>query len=282
METKIYQINEQLIRLDKFLARELPSLSRSYIQQLIINDNVRVNGLNTKASHKISSGDTVSITLPQQQDTAILPEPIPLRILYEDNDVIVINKPAGMTVYPAAGHRSNTLLNALIAYYPSLAAAGDPKRPGIVHRLDKDTSGLLVIAKNTAARDNLAGQFKLRTISKIYLALVKGRIQSPRGIIEAQIGRDPYNRKKMAVVEKGKDARTEYRLKEYAGNYSLLEVLLKTGRTHQIRVHFSAIGYPVAGDPIYGGKVPFLKRQFLNAHKLCFILQSTGIFREFK
>jgi len=281
-EIKTYQINEPLIRLDRFLARELPALSRSYIQKLINLDNVLVNGQIAKASLKITIGDTVIITIPPPEDNIILPESIPLSVIYEDADVIILDKPAGMTVYPAPGHHGQTLINALLAYYPPLAKIGSPNRPGIVHRLDKDTSGLLVVAKNDAAQQNLIGQFKARSITKVYLALVKGRVTSPHGIIEAPIGRDPYNRKRMAVVEKGKEARTEYRIREYAGNNTLLEVVLKTGRTHQIRVHLSAIGYPVVGDSTYGGKSTFLKRQFLHAHKLGFNLPSTGTYREFE
>jgi 23S rRNA pseudouridine1911/1915/1917 synthase len=281
-EIKTYRINEPLIRLDKFLSRELPALSRSYIQKLINLGNVLVNGQNAKASLKITTGDTVIVTIPPPSENILIPESIPLSITYEDADLIVVDKPAGMTVYPAPGHRGQTLINALLAYYPPLAKIGSPNRPGIVHRLDKDTSGLLVVAKNDAAQQNLIGQFKARSITKVYLALVKGSVTSPHGIIEAPIGRDPYNRQRMAIVENGKEARTEYRVKEYNGNYTLLEVVLHTGRTHQIRVHLSAIGYPVIGDSTYGGKAAILKRQFLHAHKLGFKMPSTETYREFE
>ncbi len=281
-EIKTYRINEPPVRLDKFLARELPSFSRSYIQKLIDLDTVLVNGQKAKASLKITTGDTVIVTILPPTEKTLLSEPIPLSIVYDDADIIVVDKPAGMTVYPAPGHSGQTLINALLAYYPPIAKIGNPNRPGIVHRLDKDTSGLLVVAKNDDAQQNLIGQFKARCVTKVYLALVKGRITALRGIIEAPIGRDPYNRKRMAIAEKGKEARTEYRVSEYYGNYTLLEVVLKTGRTHQIRVHLSAIGYPVIGDSTYGGKSTFLKRQFLHAHKLGLKLPSTGTYKEFE
>jgi 23S rRNA pseudouridine1911/1915/1917 synthase len=280
-ERKIFQVDEPPVRLDKYLAKELEALSRSSIQKLIEQGRVLVKGSAAKASLKVTYGDTISIDIPPPEYSDLEPESIPLDIVYEDADLIVIDKPAGMTVYPAAGHKSHTMVNALLAYYPDLAKVGSTARPGIVHRLDKDTSGLIVIAKNSASQRNLIEQFKIRSVTKVYLALVRGKLTTGHGIIEAPIGRDPRNRKRMAVVDKGREAVTEFRVKEYIGDYTLLEVTLKTGRTHQIRVHLSAIGYPVVGDNSYGGKSAFLKRQFLHAHRIGFALPSTGEYKEF-
>jgi len=204
-----------------------------------------------------------------------------LKIIYEDQDLLVIDKPAGLTVHPAPGHYTHTLANAILAHVPEIESGGSD-RPGIVHRLDKDTSGLIVVAKNTAAHMKLADQFKNRLVSKTYLALVRGRLSPEQGIIEANIGRNPKDRKQMAIVSHGREARTEYQVIRYLNNFSLVEVKPKTGRTHQIRVHLAAIGYPIAGDTVYGIKTDFLTRQFLHACKLCFRIPSTGEYREFK
>jgi 23S rRNA pseudouridine1911/1915/1917 synthase len=194
----------------------------------------------------------------------------------------VVDKPAGLAVHPAPGHPSHTLANAVLNYLPALAESGDSLRPGIVHRLDKDTSGLLVVAKNPAAQANLSNQFKSREVSKSYLVLVKGRLTPQTGIIEAAIGRDPRNRQRMAVVSRGREARTEYRVVKYVGGCSLLEIRPETGRTHQIRVHLAAIGFPVMGDAAYGVTSPHLPRQFLHASRLGFKLPSTGRYVEFE
>jgi 23S rRNA pseudouridine1911/1915/1917 synthase len=204
-----------------------------------------------------------------------------LKIVYEDNDLIVVDKPAGITVHPAPGHTAHTLVNAILAHCPDITGLGDPIRPGIVHRLDKDTSGLLIVAKNATTQQYLISQFKTRSVTKRYLVLVKGRPEPEKGIIEAPIGRDPGNRKRMAVVEEGRYAKTGFTVKEYLDNYTLLEVTIETGRTHQIRVHLAAINLPVAGDRVYGIKSPFLSRQFVHAHKLGFSLPSDGSYREF-
>lgn len=206
-----------------------------------------------------------------------------MQILYEDDDLIVVNKPPGLTVHPAPGHATGTLINALLSHLPSLPDTGDWQRPGIVHRLDRDTSGVMVVAKNTAAHANLGAQFKARTVVKNYVVLVKGRLSPIEGAIEAPIGRDSAHRERMAVVgeSRGRDARTDYRVIEYLGKYTLLEVSPITGRTHQIRVHLEAIGFPVAGDRIYGVKTPGLHRQFVHAARLGFNLPSTGKFVEF-
>jgi 23S rRNA pseudouridine1911/1915/1917 synthase len=210
-----------------------------------------------------------------------LAEPIPLTVIYEDEDILVIDKPAGLTVHPAPGHPSHTLVNAILTLCPGLTMSGDVTRPGIVHRLDKDTSGLIVIAKNDFAREYLAAQFKSRTVTKRYLVLVKGRLSPEQGIIEAPIGRDPYHRRRMAIVETGKQAITQYQVRKYLDDYTLVEVSPLTGRTHQIRVHLSAIGYQVVGDPVYGVKSAHLHRQFIHAYHLGFRLPSTGQYREF-
>jgi len=193
----------------------------------------------------------------------------------------VIDKPAGLAVHPAPGHPGHTLVNAVLFHFPHLADIGDSLRPGIVHRLDKDTSGLMLVAKNRIAQANLINQFKARSVSKAYLALVKGHLTPERGVIEAEIGRDPRNRKRMAVVSGGREARTEYQVVQYTGDYTLLEIRPETGRTHQIRVHLVAIGYPVVGDSVYGVKSPHLSRQFLHACRLGFKLPSIGEYAEF-
>jgi 23S rRNA pseudouridine1911/1915/1917 synthase len=210
-----------------------------------------------------------------------LAEPIPLTVIYEDADILVIDKPGGLTVHPAPGHPGHTLVNAILAHCPGLATSDEPVRPGIVHRLDKDTSGLMVVAKNDSAREYLVRQFKSRTVSKGYLVLVKGKLSPEKGIIEAPIGRDPHRRQRMAIVEAGKEAATRYQVRKYLDSYTLLEVTPLTGRTHQIRIHLSAIGYPVVGDSVYGMKSTHVNRQFIHAYRLGFRLPSTEQYREF-
>jgi len=268
-------------RLDKFVGEKCPELSRTHAQKLIADGSITVNGQVAKASLKLDVGDKINIIIPPTPPSPLSPEAIPLNIIYEDADLLVVDKPAGLTVHPAPGHHGHTLVNAVLAHFPHLADISDSLRPGIVHRLDRDTSGVMLVAKNKVAQANLISQFKTRTIVKAYLALVKGQLTPERGIIEAAIGRDPRNRKRMAVVTEGREARTEYRVIKYAGNYSLLEIIPETGRTHQIRVHLSAIGYPVVGDPMYGVKSPHLSRQFLHACRLGFKLPSTGEYVEF-
>jgi 23S rRNA pseudouridine1911/1915/1917 synthase len=202
-------------------------------------------------------------------------------VIYEDADILVIDKPAGLTVHPAPGHPGHTLVNAILAHCPGLATSDEPVRPGIVHRLDKDTSGLMVVAKNDSAREYLVRQFKSRTVSKGYLVLVKGKLSPEKGIIEAPIGRDPHHRQRMAIVEAGKEAATRYQVRKYLDSYTLLEVTPLTGRTHQIRIHLSAIGYPVVGDSVYGMKSTQVNRQFIHAYRLGFRLPSTEQYREF-
>jgi 23S rRNA pseudouridine1911/1915/1917 synthase len=222
----------------------------------------------------------VDIVIPPTS-SLLSPEAIPLNILYEDDDLLAVDKPAGLTVHPAPGHPGHTLVNAILFHFPHLADIGDSLRPGIVHRLDKDTSGVMLVAKNSVAQANLVEQFKTRSVLKTYLVLVKGQLTPENGIIEAPIGRNPRNRKRMAIVAEGREARTEYRVVKYIGDYTLLEVMPETGRTHQIRVHLSAIGYPVVGDKVYGVKSPYLLRQFVHASRLGFKLSSTGEYVEF-
>lgn len=264
------------IRLDRYIAEECPELSRSYIQKLISEGYITVNGAEVKRSFRLDIGDRVSIIIPPPAASSLLAEEIPLNIVYEDSDLLVVDKPAGLTVHPAPGHPSHTLVNAILAHCPHLSGVGSSGRPGIVHRLDKNTSGLMVVAKNDAAQQNISAQIKARSVAKRYLVLVVGHLSPDRGIIEAPIGRDPGNRKRMAVVSGGKEARTQYRVVKYMDNYTLLEVSPETGRTHQIRVHLAAIGYPVVGDEVYGTRSSFLKRQFVHAHHLGFRLPSTG------
>jgi 23S rRNA pseudouridine1911/1915/1917 synthase len=283
------EIHELLVegtgeRLDKYIASKLPSVSRSFIQKLINENKVTVNNQAEKAGYKLSAGERIVIGIPQADTTALKPEAIPLDILYEDDDLLVIDKPAGLTVHPAPGHPEHTLVNAVLSHFPELADSGGERlRPGIVHRLDKDTSGLVLVAKNRDALANLSEQFKSRSVQKIYLTLVKGHLKPETGLIEANLGRDKGNRKRMAVTESGKEARTRYRVIEYFKDaYTLLEIMLETGRTHQIRVHLAAIGFSVVGDITYGIKSPFLSRQFLHAHRIGFYLPSTGKYVSFQ
>jgi 23S rRNA pseudouridine1911/1915/1917 synthase len=268
------------IRLDKYLTQVLPQFSRAYSQKLIEQGHVLINGQIAKASERLNKADRITIKLPPLPSLP-LAEPMPLTIVYEDEDILVIDKPAGLTVHPAPGHPNHTLVNAILAHCPGLTINNEPMRPGIVHRLDKDTSGLIVIAKNDFAREYLTAQFKSRTVTKRYLVLVKGRLSPEQGIIEAPIGRDPHRRQRMAIVEAGKEATTQYQVRKYLDTYTLVEVTPLTGRTHQIRIHLSAIGCPVVGDPIYGIKSAHLNRQFIHAYRLGFRLPSTKQYQEF-
>jgi len=268
-------------RLDRYLAEQC-QISRSYAQKLINEGQVEVNGRAAKASQKLNAGDKVVANIPPPTPVSLAPEAIPLKVIYEDSDLIVIDKPAGLVVHPAAGHRSGTLVNAILARCPDLATINGTIRPGIVHRLDRDTSGLMMVAKNEATHARLSHQIKQRLIKKGYIALVSGQLSPEHGIIDAPIGRHPKDRKRMAVVSGGREARTEYKVIKYFADYTLVEAMPETGRTHQIRVHFAAIGHPVFGDPVYGKRSSLLGRQFLHAHRLGFKLPSSGKFVEFK
>ena len=274
-------------RLDAFLARRCGhELSRSSAHRLIAEGQVTVNGAASKPSHRLRHGDDVVVLLPPPQVMTLEAEAIPLRIVYQDEDVIVVDKPPGLTVHPAAGHPRGTLVNALLTICPELANIKGTLRPGIVHRLDKDTSGLLVVAKNEAAQASLAGQLKEREVHKVYLALVRGRVEPPQGVIDAPIGRHPRRRQRMAVIEGGRAAQTRYRVRELLDDagvaYSLVEAEPLTGRTHQIRVHFASIGHSVVGDRLYGKASPLVGRQFLHAWRLGFRLPTSGRYQEFE
>lgn len=273
-------VEDSDIRLDKYVS-ERCGISRSRAQKLIGEGHITVDGHLAKAGQRLNPGSEVLALIPLPSPLSLAPEEIPLRIIYQDNDLLVVDKPAGIPVHPAPGHPSHTLVNAILAHCPDLAGIGGSLRPGIVHRLDKDTSGLMVVAKSDAAQTSLSHQLKNRTMIKKYLALVCGRLAPKQGAIEAPIGRHPRDRKRMAVVSTGREARTQYQAIEYLGDYTLVQVQPETGRTHQIRVHFSAIGHPLFGDPVYGKKSPLLGRQFLHAHYLGFRLPQNGEFVEF-
>jgi 23S rRNA pseudouridine1911/1915/1917 synthase len=268
-------------RLDKYITQKESGLSRSFIQELVSSGHILVNNQSAKPSLRLKTGDTITIEIPPETPSELKAENIPLEIIFQDKDLLLINKPPGLTVHPAPGHPDHTLVNGVLALEPEMEDFDDPLRPGIVHRLDKDTSGLLLVAKNRQALANLSAQFKERTVRKYYLALVKGELRPAEGFIEAPLGRDPQNRQKIAVVSDGRHARTGYKVLRYIQGYSLLEVKLETGRTHQIRVHFAAIGHPVAGDAVYGQKESWVKRQFLHAHRLSFALPSNRQVVEF-
>jgi 23S rRNA pseudouridine1911/1915/1917 synthase len=274
-------VEDSGFRLDKYVSLKVPDLSRTRTQKLIEAGHITVDGQNVKSSMQLEIGNLLEISIPPLPALAkLLAEDIPLSILYEDVDLLVIDKPAGMTVHPAPGHYSSTLVNAILAHIPNPDAA-EGVRPGIVHRLDKDTSGIILVAKNPVAHVKLATQFKNRTITKLYQTLVRGHVKTEKGIVEAEIGRDPKVRQRMAVVAEGRPARTEYRVLRHLGDYTLLEIKPLTGRTHQIRVHLAAIGFPVVGDAVYGSNSDFVKRQFLHAFKLGFRMPSSGEYREF-
>ena len=263
-------------RLDLFLTEQCDDLSRSEVQRLISDGHVTVDGAAATSSTKLIRGREVSVTIPDPVESDLVPERLPLNIVYEDADILVVDKAAGMTVHPAPGHPSRTLANAVLALCPDLRGIGGTLRPGIVHRLDKDTSGLMVVAKTQHAHTRLSSQLKARRFEKVYLALVHGSLSPDAAAIEAPIGRDPRNRKRMAVVADGRAALTRYSVLERPKSYSLVEVRPVTGRTHQIRVHMAAVGHAVVGDALYGSAEQKLSRHFLHAQGLGFKHPSTG------
>lgn len=290
-QTLIYTVDVQQSsqRLDRFLAGQLADASRVEVQRWIKEERVTVNGQPGKASYKLRAGDSLTLLRPPRIESQIEPEQVALVVVYEDADFLVVNKPAGMVVHPAPGHVRGTLVNALLGRDPGLAAVGGPERAGVVHRLDRDTSGLLLVAKNSTAFAKLQRQFKTRRVEKTYLALVEGAPDAASGRIEAPVARDPAHRQRMAVLSEnrgGRKAATAFRvLESYISTmsqqrheFALLEVDLLTGRTHQIRVHMAFIKHPVVGDRIYGRRKQRIPcpRQFLHAHRLAFTQPTTG------
>lgn len=270
-------IHEESGRIDKVLNERLKDYSRSQIQQWIKDGQVSVDDQPIKANYKVSKGDQILIRIPEPEALELLPEDLQLDIVYEDEDVVVVNKPQGMVVHPSAGHSHGTLVNGLLHQIKDLSTINDVVRPGIVHRIDKDTSGLLMVAKNDQAHEVLAKQLKDKTSLRKYVALVHGEIPHEKGRIEAPIGRSKVDRKMQAVIEGGKEAVTHFEVLERFAGFTLIELQLETGRTHQIRVHMQYIGYPVAGDPLYGPKKTLKGNgQFLHAKLLGFTHPKTG------
>jgi 23S rRNA pseudouridine1911/1915/1917 synthase len=276
--------NEAKLRLDQFLAKRLPEFSRSRLQQLIRDGFVRLNNSTSRPRQIVRDGDKIELTEPPLEKIETLAEAIPLELLFEDDDLIVINKPPGLVVHPGAGHREHTLVNALLNHCATLSGIGGKERPGIVHRLDKETSGCLVVAKNDATHRDLSNQFAARTVEKIYLALVAGKLRKPAGVIEGKIGRHPFHRKRMsATTLRGRAARTEYHVIRSSDQASLIECRLHSGRTHQIRVHLHHLGHPVLGDKVYAQRLAKdFPRQMLHAWKLGFRHPHTEEWKSFE
>ena len=286
MENYLFEIQEnQQMRLDKYLAEQFPEQTRSYLQKLIKEGQVLVNGKTVKSGYQLSKGDEVSVTIPEPKELDVEPQKMDLDIVYEDEDVILINKPKGMVVHPAPGHTTDTLVNGLLYHCKdNLSGINGVARPGIVHRIDRDTTGILIVCKNDMSHNSIAAQLKEHSINRRYRALVHGNLKEDTGTVEGPIGRHPVDRKKMAINERnGKPAVTHYTVLERFGNYTLIECKLETGRTHQIRVHMTSIGHPLVGDEVYGpAKCPFkLQGQCLHAMVLGFVHPRTGEYMEF-
>ncbi|MBW4844199.1 MAG: RluA family pseudouridine synthase [Lachnospiraceae bacterium] len=273
------------VRIDRYLSDQCQDISRSYLQKLLKEESVLVEEKTVKSNYKVNTGDRISLTLPEIREPEIVPEDIPLDIIYEDKDIILINKPKGMVVHPAAGHYSGTLVNGLMSHCRSgLSGINGVMRPGIVHRIDMDTTGVLIVCKNDMAHNSISQQLKEHSITRRYAAIVHGVLKDDEGTINAPIGRHPIDRKKMSINEKnGRDAITHYRVLERFRQYTYIECQLETGRTHQIRVHMASTGHPLLGDSVYGpAKCPFrLNGQTLHAGVLGIIHPRTGEYMEF-
>lgn len=281
-----YTPGEEILRIDRFLGSRLEQVSRSYLQKLVKDGAVLVNGKPVKSSYKVENGDRIRLEIPDAVEPEIEAEPMALDILYEDSDIILINKPKGMVVHPAAGHYSGTLVNGLMAHCKNeLSGINGVMRPGIVHRIDMDTTGVLIVCKNDKAHNAIAEQLKVHSITRKYYAIVHGVLKADTGTVNAPIGRHPVDRKKMSINEKnGKEAVTHYRVLQRFRRFTFVECQLETGRTHQIRVHMASSGHPLLGDQVYGpAKVPFsgLQGQTLHAGVLGIIHPSTGEYMEF-
>lgn len=277
MEQINVKVKQEKGRIDKVLSDLLKEHSRSQIQQWLKDQNITVNGEVTRSNYKVKENDEISINVPEPVELDVVAEDIPIEIVYEDDDVLVINKSQGMVVHPSAGHQNGTLVNALLYHIKDLSSINGIIRPGIVHRIDKDTSGLLMVAKNDKAHEALAAQLKDKTSIRKYIALVHGEITHDKGEIDAPIGRSKNDRKMQAVIEGGKPAVTHFEVLERYEGYTLVQLQLETGRTHQIRVHMKYIGFPVAGDPLYGPRKTLKGNgQFLHAEVLGFKHPTTG------
>ena len=270
LPTREFDVETGGPRLDRFLAGKQTGLSRSQLHRLIVNGSVLLNGSAVKPSQRVQIGDRVSVTVPAPRPLDLVPQSMPLTVVHQDAHIVVIDKPAGLSVHPGPGHPDHTLVNGLLALCPDIQGVGDGIRPGIVHRLDKDTSGLMVVAKHHSAHRALSDQIKAREVTKGYLALAAGALNPPNGQVDAPIFRDPRHRKRMAVVPGGRESLTRYQVLERFAGFSLLELYLETGRTHQIRVHLAHLGHPLLGDVLYGRPSPLLHRHFLHAHHLGF------------
>jgi len=277
-----FKVEAGQVRLDQFLALQDTQLTRAQLHRLIVQGQVLLNGRSAKPAQKVRSGDLVSLTIPPPRVTDVVPQWMPLTLVYQDSDIVVIDKPAGLSVHPGPGHPDQTLVNGLLARCPDIQGVGGAIRPGIVHRLDKDTSGLMMVAKNHHAHQELSNQIKDRRVTKGYMALTTGVVSPDAGIIDQPIARDPRHRKRMAVVAGGRESRTRYRVLENPSGHSLLELVLETGRTHQIRVHLAHLGHPLLGDGVYGKASPLLDRHFLHANLLGFHHPRTGEALEFR
>ena len=280
--TRELQVDVPESRLDLYLAGLDVGLTRSRLARLISEGQVTVNGIAVKPSHKVRSGDRVKLSVPPPRPTGIVAQHMPIAVVYQDEELVVIDKPAGLTVHPGPGHPDCTLVNALLAMCPDIKGVGGELRPGIVHRLDKDTSGLMVAAKTDRAHHDLSAQIKDRAVTKGYLALAEGVLKQPEGLVDAPVGRHPRARTRMAVVAGGREARTRYKVIESFKETCLLELYLETGRTHQIRVHMAYLGHPLMADRVYGRANDLLERHFLHANHLGFQHPATGEPMEFR